>query len=410
MKISLADIQAAQRVLHNVALATPILADDTLSREIGAKVFLKSECLQRAGSFKVRGAYNKIASLSDEERKRGVIAASAGNHAQGVAYAARAYGVPAVIVMPEFAPLTKLVNTRALGAEVILHGATFDEASAKAFELQTSRGLTMVHAFDDPHVIAGQGTLGLEMMTALPNVTTLIIPIGGGGLISGVAIAAKSINPKVRIVGVQASGFAAVTPSLAAGRPVSVHSASTIADGIAVKRPGELTLPIIRALVDEIVEVTDDEIARGIAHCVHHARLVVEGAGAAGVAAMLSGKLKLDPSDVVCLPLCGGNIDGNLLARVIEQVMVRQGRYVLLKLSLSDRPGQLLGLVKCVAECGANIVDVYHRRAIWLAPLGKVGIELVLEVRDEAHGQTVIQKLNSAGYHVEREGRYEWPE
>jgi threonine dehydratase len=409
MTISIADIHAAQRVLKDVILPTPLLFDDALSREIGAKVHLKAENLQRGGSFKVRGAYNKLANLSDAARKRGVIAHSAGNHAQGVAYAARAYGVSATIVMPEYAPLTKVINTRALGAEVVLHGATFDEAGAHSQELERAHGFTRVHAFNDPLVIAGQGTLGLEIMMALPEVSLLVVPIGGGGLIGGIATAARVMNPRVRIVGVQASGCAAVGPSLAVGEPVAIKTAATIADGIAVKRPGDLTLPLIKQHVDEVVEVSEDEIARGIAHCVQSARLVVEGAGAAGIGALLAGKVAVKPGDVVCAPLCGGNIDGNLLARVIEQVLVRQGRYMLLRMSVIDRPGNLSKLINIVAARGANVIDVYHRRAIWLAPLGRVGIELVLEVRDETHGREVQTALIDTGYQVEREG-YTWPE
>jgi threonine dehydratase len=229
-------------------------------------------------------------------------------------------------------------------------------------------------------------------------------------LIAGIATAVKALKPDVRIVGVQASGCAAVKPSLVAGTPVAVAAAQTIADGIAVKRPGELTLPIIKALVDEVLEVTDDEIARAIVHCSQRAKLVVEGAGAAGLAALIAGKITLEPTDTVCALLCGGNIDGNLLSRVIEQVMVRQGRYVLLKLAVIDRPGALAQLVDRVAEVKANIIDIFHRRALWLAPLGKVGVELVLEVRDEAHGREVIQHLELAGYHVDRELLGEWPE
>jgi threonine dehydratase len=409
MSITIADIHAAQRVLKDVILPTPLLFDDALSRELGAKIHLKAENLQRGGSFKVRGAYNKIANLSSEARSRGVIAHSAGNHAQGVAYAARAYGVPATIVMPEYAPLTKVINTRALGAQVVLHGATFDEAGAHSQELEAQHGFTRVHAFNDPLIIAGQGTLGLEVMMALPEVSLLVVPIGGGGLIGGIATAARVMNPRVRIVGVQASGCAAVAPSLAAGEPIAIKSAVTIADGIAVKRPGDLTLPIIQTLVDDVVEVSEDEIARGIAHCLQNARLVVEGAGAAGIGALLAGKVAVKPDDVVCAPLCGGNIDGNLLARVIEQVLVRQGRYMLLRMSVVDRPGNLAKLINIVAGHGANVIDVYHRRAIWLAPLGRVGIELVLEVRDEAHGHEVQRALHDAGYPAEREGVV-WPE
>jgi threonine dehydratase len=408
--VTLADIYEAQQVLKNELIVTPMLPELRLSHQLGARVMLKAESLQRAGSFKIRGAYNKINHMSDEERKRGVIAASAGNHAQGVALAARLYGVPATIVMPEFAPLTKVVNTRGYGAEVVLHGASYDDASAKAHELMAERGMTYVHAFDDPLVIAGQGTIGLEVLAALPELTTMVVPIGGGGLISGIAIAVKALKPAVKIIGVQSAGCSSIKPSLAAGHVVTATSANTIADGIAVKRPGEITLRHIRELVDDVVEVNDDEIARGIAHCANAARLVVEGAGAAGVAALLSQKISLQQDDVACTVLCGGNIDANMLARVIEQVMVQQGRIIVLKLTVADRPGQLAALVNQVAACGANIIDVIHRRAVWLAPLNRTGIEIVLEVRDEAQGQAVVQRLDDAGYHVERVRLGEWPE
>ena len=410
MTITLNDIRAARETVRDVITLTPMLRDETLSKDLNVPVFLKAECLQRSGSFKVRGAFNKISSLTSEERARGVIAPSAGNHAQGVALAASVYGVQATIVMPSFAPLTKVEATRGYGATVILEGATFDDAAHYARVLATEQGLTFVHAFNDEKIMAGQGTIGLEVLEALPNVTVLIVPIGGGGLIAGIATAVKALNPSVRIIGVQAAGCSAVKPSLAAGMPVAVAAAQTIADGIAVKRPGELTLPIIQALVDEVLEVTDDEIARAIVHCSQRAKLVVEGAGAAGLAALIAGKIKLEPTDTVCALLCGGNIDGNLLSRVIEQVMVRQGRYVLLKLAVIDRPGALAQLVDRVAEVKANIIDIFHRRALWLAPLGKVGVELVLEVRDEAHGREVMRHLEVAGYHVDRELLGEWPE
>jgi threonine dehydratase len=410
MTISLSDVRAARETVRDVITLTPMLRDETLSRDFGVPVFLKAECLQRSGSFKIRGAFNKISSLTAQEKARGVIAPSAGNHAQGVALAASVHGVTCTIVMPSFAPLTKIEATRGYGATVILEGTTFDDAAAHARALATEHGLTYVHAFNDEKVIAGQGTIGLEILEALPEVSVLIVPIGGGGLIAGIATAVKALNPDVRIIGVQAAGCSAVKPSLVAGTPVAVAAAQTIADGIAVKRPGELTLPIIQALVDEVLEVSDDEIARAIVHCSQRAKLVVEGAGAAGLAALIAGKLNLQPNDTVCALLCGGNIDGNLLSRVIEQVMVRQGRYMLLKLAVIDRPGILAQLVDHLALVKANIIDIFHRRALWLAPLGKVGVELVLEVRDEAHGREVIAHLESAGYHVDRELLGEWPE
>jgi threonine dehydratase len=408
MTVNLAEIQAAREILKNIIVKTPILSDNTLSKEIGSKAFLKAECLQRGGSFKIRGASNKIASLSSDEKKRGVIAASAGNHAQGVALAATLNGIESTIVLPEYAPLTKVLATKNFGANVILHGGSFDEAVAHSLELQKEFGYTYVHAFDDYKVIAGQGTVGCEIAEDLPDVSVIVVPIGGGGIISGIAIAAKALIPNVRIIGVQAAGCAPVNQSLLAGKPIAVDAAVTIADGIAVKRPGEKTLPIIKELVDEVVEVTEDEIARAIFHCVQNTRLVVEGAGSAGVAALLAKKVKLKPDDVVCAVLCGGNIDANLLARILEQVMVRQGRYMILKLTVVDRPGGIAKLLEHVAKSGANVIEIFHRRALWLAPLGRVGIEMILEVRDNEHGTEVTEYLTKVGYQIEREGLGDW--
>jgi threonine dehydratase len=410
MTISLADIQAARRTVRDVIIQTPTLPDERLSAELGARVFLKAENTQRSGSFKIRGAYNKLSRLTQEERLRGVIAPSAGNHAQGVALAARLLGIPATIVMPERAPLTKVAATHRLGAEVILFGQAFDDAVAHARAICDERNMTYIHAFDDELIIAGQGTMGLEIVEALDTLNVVVVPIGGGGMIAGIAIAVKALVPDARIVGVQASGCAPVIASLKAGEPLLSPTSRTIADGIAVKRPGKLTLPIIRELVDDVVTVDDDEIARGIAHVVQNDRLVVEGAGAAGVAALLSRKVQLHDGDHVCVVLGGGNIDSNLLTRVLEQAAVKQGRYLLLKTTTDDRPGNLAPLISRVADAGANVVDVFHRRAAWLAPLDRVGIELVLEVRDEEHGQMVVQHLAQCGYHVERIGQGLWPE
>ena len=410
MTVNLEDIQRAQRLLSAAITRTPMLHDPALSLEFGANVQLKAECLQRSGSFKVRGAINKISNLTPAERAKGVIAPSAGNHAQGVALAASLQGIKSVIVMPKFAPLTKVQATREYGAEVILEGLSFDDAAAHARELSALHGYTYVHAFDDPLVIAGQGTIGLEILEELPNLSTVIVPIGGGGLIAGIATAIHSLNPNVRVIGVQSEACAPVRASLEAGQIITATGSQTIADGIAVKRPGTLTLPIIRDHVSEVLEVSDDEIARAIVHCVQRNKLVVEGAGAAGLAALLSGKVTLRAGETVCVLLCGGNIDGTLLSRVIEQVMVKQGRYTLLKLALVDRPGSLSQLVERVAEAGANIIDIFHRRALWLAPLGKVGVELVLEVRDSAHGESVRQHLERFGYHVVNEAQGDWLE
>jgi threonine dehydratase len=356
----------------------------------------------------VRGAYNKISHLTDEEKSRGVVTGSAGNHAQAVALAAKLNNISSTIVLPERAPLTKITATKAQGAEVILHGASFDEAVAFSRELEKERGLTYVHAFDDDLVIAGQGTIGLEIIEDLPDTSVVVVPIGGGGIISGIATAVKSLNPKARVIGVQAANVAPVNQSLREGHPIEVGFIPTIADGIAVKRPGAVTLPIIKELVDEVVEVTEEEITKGIFHCVQNSHVVVEGAGAAGVAALLAGKVKLSESDTVCAVLAGGNIDANLLALILEQSLVRQGRYIILKLLVPDRPGGLAEMLGHVAKVGGNVIEVSHRRAMWLAPLGRVGIELLLEVRDEQHGVDVIEYLKSVGYKVQRESQGGW--
>ena len=408
MAVTLTDIQAARERLQGVIVPTPIIDDARLSREIGAKASLKAESLQKAGSFKIRGAFNKISQLSDDEKKRGVIAASAGNHAQGVALAAQLLGVKATIVCPEFAPLTKINATKGYGAEVILKGSILDESIAYSRELAAEHGYTMVHAFDDEKIIAGQGTIGLEIINAMPDVTTVVVPIGGGGLMSGIASAAKSLKPEVRMVGVQAENSSWVKPSFEAGRPVDAHMSPTIADGIAVKRPGEVTLPILRQYVDEIVEVSDDEIARGIFFASQNNRLVVEGGGAATLGALLAKKVDISPDEKVCVLLSGGNIDANLLARVLEQVLVRQGRYIMLKMLVMDRPGMLAGALDAVAEARANVIEVFHRRSMWLAPLGRVGIELLLEVRDNDHAEEVIAQMREKGFPVEREGQVDW--
>jgi threonine dehydratase len=408
MTVSLIDIQAARSLLTGIITPTPIVADAKLSAEIGANAYLKAECLQRGGSFKVRGAYNKISQLSDEEKARGVITASAGNHAQGVGLAAKLQGVKATIVLPEFAPLTKVIATKALGADVILHGDSFDAAVAYSRELGKEKGYVYVHAFDDPMIVAGQGSVGCEIVEDLPDVTHIVVPIGGGGICSGVAIAAKALRPDVKVIGVQAANVASMQVSIDAGEPIEVTARPTIADGIAIKRPGEVTMPLIREYVDEIVQVSEEEIAAGIYHCVLNAHIVAEGAGAAGVAALLAGKIKLEADDVVCTVLCGGNIDGNLLSRVIEQVLVRKGRYCVCKVLILDRPGSFAALLNKVAETGASVIESNHQRAIWLAPLGYTGVELILEVRDSEHATEVYKHLEESGYHVQPEGQGDW--
>jgi threonine dehydratase len=406
--IGIAEIEAARRTLEGVLLPTPTLVSPHLSEEIGARISLKAESLQRAGSFKLRGAYNKLSGLTEAERRAGVVAASMGNHAQGVALAARLLGIDATIVMPESAPLAKITATRRYGAAVILRGQSFDDAIAHAEHLRDSQGMTLVHAFDDPAIIAGQGTIGLEILEALPDVGTVIVPIGGGGLISGIATAIHAARPDVRIVGVQAAGCAAIEASLAAGEPITIPHASTIADGIAIKRPGGITLPLIREHVAEIATVEEDEIAHAIMYLLQTMKLQVEGAGAVGVAALLTHKIVPKAGEQVCAILSGGNIDPILLSRVIEQELVRNGRYLVLRSSVPDRPGNLAGMTEQIAAAGANVIDIMHRRAAWGVPLDRTGLEMILEVRDQAHGEAVIERLREHGYHVSAVGRAEY--
>ena len=407
---SIEDVRAAAATLEPIITHTPILPAERLSHELGGRIWYKAENTQRAGSFKIRGAYTKIHSLSAAERAHGVIAHSAGNHAQGVALAARLHHIQATVVMPEYAPLAKVMATRSLGAEVVLHGASFDDAGTHARELQAQTRATYVHAFDDPAIIAGQGTLGLEIAACLPERGgTVVVPIGGGGMIAGIALTLRAIKPSVRIIGVQASGCASIALSQQAGHPVTVPHASTICDGIAVKRPGELTLPVITELVDDVITVDDTATARGIVHVLQHNRLVIEGAGAVGVAALLEGLISLRAHEPTIVMLSGGNIDGNFLARVIEQVLVQQGRYLRIRTSVADRPGNLAPLINEIAELGANVIDIGHRRAVWQLPLDRVGIEMILEVRDEEHGQHVIDRLETQGYPMERFGQRLWP-
>jgi threonine dehydratase len=407
--IALADIELARERLDGVIVRTPILPGARLSETVGARVFVKAENTQRSGSFKVRGAYNRLLQLSPEQRGRGVIAASMGNHAQGVALGAQWLGIDATIVMPLHAPVTKVSATRRYGARVALAGESFDDANAHAHALQAQSGATFVHAFDDEFVMAGQGTIGLEVLDDLPDLDTIVVPIGGGGLISGIATAVRAKKPDVRVVGVQAAGCATVHPSLAAGEPVAVAEARTIADGIAVKRPGGLTLPVIRELVDLVVTVDENAIARAIVYTLQHQGMLVEGAGAVGIAALLSGLVPVRERECVCVVLSGANIDTNLLTRVIDQTLTQDGRYLVIRTSVPDRPGNLSRLAVHIADAGANVIDIHHRRSVWGVPLANTGLELILEVRDAEHGDAVLTAIRAAGYAAERVDRGEFP-
>jgi len=396
--ITLEDIKEAQRTLKNVVHRTALAYSSVLSEVTGGEIYLKMENLQKTGSFKIRGAYNKIAHLSEEERKRGVVAASAGNHAQGVALAAQIFGIPATIVMPKYAPLSKITKTRNLGAQVILEGNIFDEAYEAALRIQEKTGAVFVHPFNDPHVIAGQGTIGLEIMEDLPDVEVVVVPVGGGGLISGVSVAIKSMNPEVKVIGVQTENMPSMIASLRRGRAERVEGKPTLADGIAVKKPGDLTFELVKKYVDEMVVVNEEEIADAILFLLEQAKVVAEGAGAVGVAAVLN---KLDvKGKKVAIVISGGNIDVNMIDRIINKGLVKSGRKVFIETFVMDRPGALKELLGIVAELGANVLSVFHNRSAKEVPIGFAKIELELETVDEKHVEEIERVLIAKGYEV----------
>ncbi|MGV9778898.1 threonine ammonia-lyase [Streptosporangium sp. NPDC003464] len=390
------DVVAAREFLADVALRTPLLHSHVLSDAIGGPVHLKCENLQRSGSFKVRGAYVRIAGLSEGERARGVVAASAGNHAQGVALGSGLVGARATVYMPEGAPLPKVAATRSYGAEVVFAGHTVDVALASAKEHAERTGAVFIHPFDHPDVIAGQGTIGLEILEQLPEVGTIVMSLGGGGLTAGVALAVKSLRPGVRIVGVQAERAAAYPASLAAGRPVMVQPAATMADGIAVGRPGELPFELIHYLVDSVVTVTESDISRALVLCLERAKQVVEPAGVAGVAAILAEPQVFEPPVVAVLS--GGNIDPLLLAKVLRHGLAAAGRYLTLRVPLPDRPGVLALLLTKLGGLGANVLDIVHERLG--VHLGEVEVQLQLETKGPAHSDEVLASLRKEGYRL----------
>lgn len=400
---TLEEFEAAARSLADVVEHTPLEYSLHLSEVLGAPVRLKLENLQRTGSFKVRGATYRLAQLTPEERARGVVAASAGNHAQGVALAAQQLGIPATIYMPLGVPVPKLMATRGYGAEVVLEGATVMEGLKRAAEHAERTGAVLIHPYDHRDVVIGQGTLGLEIMDDAPDVSTIILGIGGGGLIAGVAAAAKARaaaeGREVRIIGVQAENAAPFPPSLAAGRPVSVETQPTIADGILVSRPGDVPFEIIRELVDEVVTVSDDDIARALLVLLERAKVVVEPAGAVGVAAILAGKVKTTGPTVAVLS--GGNIDPLLLQRVVAHGLAASGRYMTVKIPLPDRPGQLARVSELIAEAGANVVEVLHTRHGQGLQISQVALQISVETRGQEHRELTLQILRDAGYEPE---------
>jgi threonine dehydratase len=399
--IGLSDIQAALGRIRDSIRISPCTDSEAFSALTNNSVFLKLDNQQRTGAFKERGALNKLLMLSGEERARGVIAASAGNHAQGVAYHSGRHGVRARIVMPLTTPLTKVSSTRAYGADVVLHGANYDEAYDKAVEQSLQEGFTLVHAFDDDAVIAGQGTLGLEILQQHADVEAIVAPIGGGGLIGGIACAIKETNPAVQVFGVQPARIPSMKVAVAEGRPVTLSPAKTIADGIAVRRAGERTLPLVQKYVDEIVTVEEEEIANAILLLLEREKTLAEGAGAAAIAAVLNHKLPLKDKKIAVL-VCGGNIDVTLLARIIERGLVKDGRLVRLRVHLPDYPGALYRLTGILADHRANIVETSYDRAYHGVNLGDTAIDITMETRGPDHIAELLAALVAAGYAHER--------
>ncbi|MBX5470172.1 MAG: threonine ammonia-lyase [Thermoleophilaceae bacterium] len=401
--VSLADVDAAGRRIAHVVRRTPLLGSGELSRRVGAPVLLKAENLQVTGSFKARGASNVLAQLDEERLRAGVVAASAGNHAQGVAFAASRFGARAVLLMPAGAPLAKIAAVRGYGGEVRLVEGGYDEAQAAAAEAAEREGMTLVHAFDDPRVVAGQGTVGLEIAREAPEVRLLVVPLGGGGLATGVAIAAKALLPGVRVIGVQSAACAPYPPSLAAHRPIGARSANTICDGIAVKQPGRLTLPLVERHLDGVVTVTDDQVAQAMVLLLERAKLVVEGAGAVGVAAIMHGLVEAPGEGSVCTILSGGNVDAALLQECIRLGETAAGRRMVLATVVPDRPGALAGLLGVVAERGANVLGVEHLRDGMDLHVRETAIQLVLETRGREHGREVVAAVEAEGFSVRLE-------
>ena len=390
------DVVAARKLLHDVISETPVLHSRVLSETVGGPVYLKCENLQRTGSFKIRGAYVRIARLSDAERARGVVAASAGNHAQGVALAAGLLGCAATVVMPEGAPLPKVEATRGYGAQVVLHGSCVEDVLAEALAYAERTGAVFIHPYDHPDVIAGQGTVGFEVVEQCPQVRTVVVPVGGGGLAAGVAVAIKDLDPGISVVGVQAEAVAPYPGSLAAGHPVSVTPSPTMADGIAVSQPGGIPFAILAALAERVVTVSEESLSRGLLLCLERAKQVVEPAGAAGVAAVLEHARDFTPPVVVVLS--GGNIDPLLLVKLLRHGLTAAGRYLAFRCRLPDRPGSLATLLADLADLGANVLEVGHERLAPRLHINEVEVVLQVETRGPEHCGEVIGALRAAGY------------
>ncbi len=405
--LDLAQVQSAAQRLAGVTYLTPLADSGYVDDLTGAEILFKLENLQRTGSFKLRGAYNRLAILTPAERQRGVVTASAGNHAQGVSLACRLLHIDALVVMPTHASLTKIEATRSYGARVELTGATYDDAERQARVIASESGRIFIPAFNAAEVIAGQGTIALEMLEQRPDLEVLVVPVGGGGLIAGIALAAKALaSTSIRVVGVQAQGSDAALRSWRSGEPVESTTVNTMADGIAVKAPGELPLALMRRYVDDMVTVSDREISRSILVFLERAKLVVEGAGAVGLAAILAGRVGLEPAQKVGVVVSGGNLDVSLLSRILQKGLVEEGRQLHLATVVTDAPGQLSRLLAEVAASGANVLRVEHERWNPSLALAEVAVRLVLETRDTDHQFEVLKSLTSHGYPVEEIGSF----
>ena len=394
--------EAAQRIRDGV-IETPCTRTRAFRDLAPGNHYLKLESLQRTGSFKDRGALNRMLRLTEAERARGVVTASAGNHAQAVAYHGGRLGTSVTVVMPETAPLIKVTNTRGYGADVIQVGTILDDAAAEVQRLAAEEELSIIHAFDDEDVIAGQGTMGLEILEQVPDVSVVVVPVGGGGMISGIACAIKEIKPDVRIIGVEADAAASAKASRDAGEVVKIAVSDTLADGIVTKRIGEITYPLIERYVDELVSVGEEEIAAALLLLIEREKTVAEGAGAVGLAALMTGSVTLSETDRAVLLLSGGNIDINMISRIIDRGLVFDGRLVRLAITVKDRPGSLAGLTRAVADMGANVLETYHRRAFADISVGDVGIVIQMETRGREHVIEIVHRLEDLGHEVREE-------
>ncbi|MDX1385682.1 MAG: threonine ammonia-lyase [Thermoanaerobaculia bacterium] len=400
--VTLDDIRRARERIGDRVYESPCARSETFSRRCGVSAYFKLENLQMTGSFKERGALNKILQLDTAARDAGIIAASAGNHAQAVAYWGRAEGIPVTIVMPRRTPVIKVANTRDYGAEVVLEGDSFDDAYRHARELEAASGATFVHPFDDEDVIAGQGTIGLELLEQAPQLEMVVVPVGGGGLISGISVAIKSLRPEVSIVGVEAAAVPAMQESVAAGAPVTATSGVTIADGIAVKRPGALTLEYVKRHVDTLVQVDEEEIANAVLLLLEQEKTVTEGAGAVPLAALYNRHIPEAAGRHVVMVLSGGNIDVNILSRIIERGLAKDGRLVRITVRLSDEPGALAAVLETIGGQGGNVIEVNHDRTFSDLGLAKVAVTLTLETRGRGHGREIEAAIAEAGFEADR--------